>query len=163
MSKELDELDKILAHRGKKAQKMAIQWAKVTAVDWPEKTCEAVGIDDGLAFHDILLGSGSIYLRPTVGSLILVGIIANDETTPVLISAEKVEEIAMKVGNCTMNIHEGFLFKKNTETLAKLMSDLLKEIQKMKFTTNTGSTIKLINTPQFAAIENRFKQFLKDN
>ena len=53
--------------------------------------------------------------------------------------------------------------KKQNETLAKLMSDLLKEIQKMKFTTNTGSTIKLVNQPQFLAIENRFKDFLKES
>jgi hypothetical protein len=32
----------------------------------------------------------------------------------------------------------------------------------MKFTTNTGSTIKLVNKPQFLSIENRFKDFLKD-
>lgn len=43
------------------------------------------------------------------------------------------------------------------------MSDLLQEIQKMKFTTNTGSTILLVNKPQFLAIENRFKDFLKED
>ena len=43
------------------------------------------------------------------------------------------------------------------------MVDLLQEIQKMKFTTNTGSTIKLVNKPQFLSIENRFKDFLKDS
>ena len=43
------------------------------------------------------------------------------------------------------------------------MVDLLQEIQKMKFTTNTGSTIKLVNKPQFLNIENRFKDFLKDS
>ena len=43
------------------------------------------------------------------------------------------------------------------------MSDLLQEIQKMKFTTNTGSTIKLVNQLEFKAIEKRFNQLLKDN
>ncbi len=43
------------------------------------------------------------------------------------------------------------------------MSDLLKKKKKMKFTTNTGSTIKLVNKPQFLNIEKRFKDFLKDS
>ena len=59
--------------------------------------------------------------------------------------------------------NSGFLLKKENETLKKLMVDLLQEIQKMKFTTNAGPTLLLLNKPQFLAIENRFKQFLKDN
>ncbi|WPC14606.1 hypothetical protein LEQ04_08430 [Riemerella anatipestifer] len=55
------------------------------------------------------------------------------------------------------------MLRKDNETLAKLMRDLLVEIKKMKFTTNAGPTIKLINKPQFTAIENRFNNFLKDN
>ena len=69
----------------------------------------------------------------------------------------KIEGVEFRISN------EGFLLKKESETLAKLMSDLLQEIQKMKFTTNTGSTIKLVNQPEFKAIEKRFNQLLKDN
>ena len=77
--------------------------------------------------------------------------------------ADEVEEIDVKSEHCQLKVNDGFLLKKQNETLAKLMSDLLKEIQKMKFTTNTGSTIKLVNQPEFLSIENRFKDFLKDS
>jgi len=41
------------------------------------------------------------------------------------------------------------------------MLDLISAIKAMKFTTNMGPTIELINRPEFIAIENRFKSFLK--
>ncbi|MGC4130197.1 MAG: hypothetical protein QM564_11725 [Bergeyella sp.] len=161
MGKELDELTNALHEKNKKAQTMSLQWAKVKSVDWNEKTCEAEGLRDNLSFYDVLLGIGSLDVKPKVGSLVVIGIINNDETTPVLISAEEIEAIEIKADKCELTINDGFLLKKENETLKKLMVDLLQEIQKMKFTTNTGSTIKLINQIQFKDIENRFKDFLK--
>ena len=43
------------------------------------------------------------------------------------------------------------------------MADLLKAIKAMKFTTNTGSTIQLVNLQDFIDVETRFNQFLKDS
>ena len=44
------------------------------------------------------------------------------------------------------------------------MTDLLQEIQKMKFlTVSGGPTTRLINQPKFKEIENRFKELLKEN
>lgn len=163
MSKELNELDGLLHDKGKRLQTMTLQWAKVTSVDWDKKECEANGIDDDLPFYDILLGIGSINIKPKIGSKILVGLINNDVTTPVLISAEEIEEIQVKTSDCEFDINKGFLLKKENETLAKLMSDLLKEIQRMKFTTNAGPTVNLINRLKFKEIENRFKDFLKED
>lgn len=96
MGKELDELAKIFDHKNKKSQTMSLQWANVTKVDWEEKTCEAEGLDDQLAFYDILLGIGSFDVKPKIGSLVLLGMINDDETTPVLISAEEIEEMILK-------------------------------------------------------------------
>jgi hypothetical protein len=123
----------------------------------------AQSIDDETDFLDIQLGIGSEFKKPKKGSKCLIGIIENNDTTPFLIWAEELEEIHLIVGKSEFKIDEGFLLKKQNETLAKLMSDLLKEIQNMKFTTNTGSTILLVNKPQFLSIENRFKDFLKTN
>lgn len=123
----------------------------------------ALGIDDELEYYDVLLGLGSVDVKPKVGSNCLIGFINNSETLPFLIMADEVEEIDVKSEHCQLKVNDGFLLKKQNETLAKLMSDLLKEIQKMKFTTNTGSTIKLVNQPEFLSIENRFKDFLKDS
>lgn len=161
MSKELDDLASVLGRENKRAQTMSIQWAKVTAVNWDERTCDAKGLRDELEFYDILIGVGSIDVKPKVGSLIIIGIINNDETTSFLLSAEEIDSIEIKAKNCELTIDNGFLLKKENETLKELMVDLLKEIQNMKFTTNTGSTILLVNKPQFLAIETRFKDFLK--
>ena len=136
-------------------------WVTVSEVDWEERTMTAIGVDDELEYYDVLLGLGSIDLKPKKGSTCLIGIIENQDTASFLINADQIEEIDINVEDCQLKINNGFLLKKQNETLAKLMSDLLKEIQKMKFTTNTGSTILMVNKPQFLAIENRFKDFLK--
>lgn len=161
MGKELDELVSVLGRENKRSQTMSIQWAKVISVNWNERTCDAKGISDDLEFYDILIGVGSVDVKPKVGSLILIGMINNDETTSFLISAEEIDMIEIKAKNCELTIDDGFLLRKENETLQKLMVDLLQEIQKMKFTTNTGSTITLVNKLKFLQIEDRFKDFLK--
>lgn len=161
MGKEIDEYTLLTDRKNKKNQTLVLQWAKVISVDWDERTCDAKGVDDNLEFYNILIGAGCFDMKPKIGSLILIGIINNDETTAVLISSEEIDKVEIKAGNCELTIDNGFLIKKENETLKKLMVDLLQEIQKMKFTTNTGSTIILVNQPQFMTIEQRFKDFLK--
>ena len=56
----------------------------------------------------------------------------------------------------------GFNFKKENESLRSLMLELIGGIKKMRFTTNFGPTIKLINIADFEAIETKFKSLLKD-
>lgn len=157
----LDKLKKTLSELAKNSTPIQTVWVEVTEVDWEERTMTAIGVDDELEYYDVLLGLGSIDLKPKKGSTCLIGIIENQDTASFLINADQIEEIDINVEDCQLKINNGFLLKKENETLAKLMSDLLKEIQKMKFTTNTGSTILLVNKPQFLAIENRFKDFLK--
>ena len=159
----LDKLKQTLSELQNKNTPTQTVWVEVKEVDWDEKTMVALGIDDELEYYDVLLGLGSVDVKPKVGSNCLIGFINNSETLPFLIMADEVEEIDVNVDKCQFNINDGFILKKQNETLAKLMSDLLKEIQKMKFTTNTGSTILLVNKPQFLSIENRFKDFLKDS
>ena len=159
----LDKLKQTLSKLQNKNTPTQTVWVEVKEVDWDEKTMVALGIDDELEYYDVLLGLGSVDVKPKVGSNCLIGFINNSETLPFLIMADEVEEIDVNVDKCQFNINDGFLLKKQNETLAKLMSDLLKEIQKMKFTTNTGSTILLVNKTQFLSIENRFKDFLKDS
>lgn len=53
----------------------------------------------------------------------------------------------------------GFTLKKENETLKKILEDLLTEIEMMKFKTNNGMTIKLINKAKFTQIKNRIKKF----
>ncbi|WP_313214251.1 hypothetical protein [Soonwooa sp.] len=161
MSKELEALKQTVSELIKKGAPIQTVSVETDEVDWENRTMTAIGIDDEVPYINILLGLGSFDLKPKKGTTCLIGLIDNNDTTPFLIMVNEVEEIDVKVENCQLNINNGFLLKKENETLKKLMVDLLQEIQKMKFTTNTGSTILLTNKPQFLQIENRFKNFLK--
>lgn len=142
--------------------------AEVTEVDKETGTCTVK--DEEIEFYDVQLSSiidGSkkqLFIYPVVGSSVLVSPIEEKITQLYVEVYSEVEAVDWNIEMVKFNFDkEGFLLKKQDETLAKLMSDLLKEIQSMKFTTNTGSTIMLVNKPQFLAIENRFKNFLKED
>ncbi len=142
--------------------------AEVISVDKNEGTC--VVSNGEIEFTDVALsatvqdGGKRFYIFPKVGSFVLVSPIAEDIHRLYVEFFSEVESIDLKIEGVQMQIdNSGFLLKKENETLKKLMVDLLQEIQKMKFTTNAGPTLLLLNKPQFLAIENRFKQFLKDN
>ena len=70
-----------------------------------------------------------------------------------------------KMTDHTINENEtdNIMGKKENENLKKLMADLITAIKALKFTTNNGPTINLINIADFIALENRFNQFLKDS
>lgn len=156
----LDKLRQTLLEKMKGLVPVQSVWVEVTEVDWEEKTMTAIGLEDDLEYFDILLGLDNISIKPKVGSSCIIGMIDNNGTTPFLLQADEVEDYNIKVSDCELDIQEGFLLRKENETLRALMVDLISEIRKMKFTTNTGSTIKLINEPQLLNIENRFKDFL---
>ena len=142
--------------------------AKVISVDKTAGTCV---VDDGeLQYTDVALSATveddgkRFFLFPAIESYVLVSPINEDLHRLYVEFFSEIEDFDLKIENTQLQIDkEGFLLKKQNETLAKLMSDLLKEIQNMKFTTNTGSTILLVNKPKFLAIENRFKDFLKED
>ena len=136
---------------------------EVKEVNWDDRTMTVIGVDDELEYYDVLLGLGSVNVKPKVGSNCLIGFINNSETLPFLIMAEVVEEIDVKSEHCQLKVNDGFLLKKENETLKALMVDLLTAIEAMRFTTRSGPTIKLLNKQQFTDIKNRFKEFLKDN
>lgn len=159
----VDKLKQAINEKIKSFANVQTIWVEADEIDWEQKTMAAIGIADDLPYYDVLLGLESLVIKPKKGSTCLIGLIENDATKPFLIWANEVESYEIKVENTEFKIQEGFLLKKEDETLAKLMSDLLQEIQKMKFTTNTGSTIKLVNQPQFKKIEERFKNLLKEN
>ncbi len=142
--------------------------AKVISVDKTAGTCV---VDDGeLQYTDVALSATvedngkRFYLFPAVESYVLVSPINEDLHRLYVEFFSEIEDFDLKIENTRLKIDkDGFLLRKQNETLAKLMSDLLKEIQNMKFTTNTGSTILLVNKPKFLAIENRFKDLLKED
>lgn len=142
---------------------------EVVSVDKSKGVCKVK--DEGIEYSVRLTATEAesetterFYLFPKLGSSVLIAPIEEDMNRYHIVAYSEVESWDFK----TEGIHflvdkEGFLLKKENETLKALMVDLIQEIKRMKFTTNMGPTIKLINKPQFTAIENRFKNFLKDS
>ncbi|MRJ11390.1 hypothetical protein EDL98_09955 [Ornithobacterium rhinotracheale] len=157
----IDEFEGLLDQNIKKRIATQVQWVIISAVDWENKTCEAKGLHDDLDFHEVHLGLGSVNFKPKVNSKALIGLIENNSAKPYLILAEDLESIEFKTGETELKITNGFLLRKENETLKALMADLIAAIKRMKFTTNTGSTIKLINEPEFTALEKRFNNLLR--
>ena len=162
----MDDLQKAFA--ALKGRGVSTFAAEVTEVDKENGTCTVK--DDDIEYYNVQLSSiidGSkkqMFIYPVIGSSVLVSPIEEKLEWLYVEVYSEVEQVDWNIESVKFNFDKtGFLLKKQNETLAKLMSDLLKEIQKMKFTTNTGSTIKLVNKLQFENIENRFKDFLKDS
>lgn len=164
MSKELQDAFKGLAKRSVDTFPV-----KVVSVDKEKGTCV---VNDGeIEYTDVQLSATiedngkRFFLFPKVGSFVLVSPINEDIHRLYVEYFSEVDELNFETEKAQMKINnEGFLLKKEEETLAKLMSDLLQEIQKMRFlTTSGGPTTKLINRPKFKDIENRFKKLLKEN
>jgi hypothetical protein len=166
MAETVDEFDALLHKKIKALQNIQTQWVEVISVDWDAKTCEVQGLSDELPFHDVSLGTGSFYIRPKQGCTALIGIIENKNTSTFLIDAEEVEDFEINLNGNALQFkinEDGFLLKKENETLKGLMSDLIKAIKALKFTTNNGPTIKLINIQQFIDLEERFNEFLNSD
>lgn len=137
---------------------------EVISVDAENKTADLQPLDGSSEIQDAYLqvAENGVFIEPKVGSLVCVVFVTKE--IAVVVNHSELKQFQIKIEGVEFRIsNEGFLLKKESETLAKLMGDLLQEIQKMKFTTNTGSTIKLVNQPKFKEIENRFKELLKEN
>lgn len=124
----------------------------------------------GLEYTDVRLSSiidenqNKIYLFPKEGSSVLVSKINNDIHALYIEAYSEIEEYYLKIDDSEFNVDQsGILIKKGDENLQLLMLDLIKAIKQMKFTTNTGSTIKLVNILDFENLEPRFKHLLKDH
>jgi hypothetical protein len=147
--------------------------AKVKSVNESAATCELEDEDGQLIFdvrlRPVLNGKKSVLLIPKVGSFVLAVRIEDDEDW-MIIGYDEITNYKLIINNCELQIDkDGFLLKKENETLKKLMSDLLAAIKVMSFTVSTtgtamaqtGATTILNNAAQFASIETRFNQFLK--
>ena len=141
---------------------------KVLSVDKSAGTCKVT--DDELEYTDVRLSAvidgndKKFYLFPKVGSSVLVSPINEDLKNLYVEAYSEIDGLDLKIDGVHFNIDkDGFLLKKENETLKKLMADLIKAIKAMKFTTNNGPTINLVNIADFIALENRFNQFLKGN
>lgn len=139
---------------------------EVISVDTENKTADLKPLDGSSQINDAYLmvddEKGGVYSEPSVGSLVCVVFVSKE--IAVVVNASELKEFRVKIEGTEFNMDKnGFLLKKENETLKQLMTDLIRAIKRMKFTTNNGPTIKLINQAEFTSIENRFNSFLKDN
>lgn len=141
--------------------------AKVTQVDKEKGTCKVK--DDDIEFSNVRLSAvidgkdKKHFLFPKIGSTVLVGCIDEDIKQLYVEKYSELEAYSLKITNSFLIVDaDGFNFKRKTNDLRSLILELIKTIRAMKFTTNTGPTIKLINEPDFITIENKFKTLLKE-
>lgn len=137
---------------------------EVTSVDVDNKTADLKPLDGSSEIFDAYLvtddENGSLYLEPKAGSLVCVVFVT--KTIAVVINPSELVKMRLKIGSVELDIDkEGFLLKKENETLKKLMGDFITACKKLKFQTNSGVTIKLLNLQDFIDVETRFNQFLK--
>lgn len=153
---------------------------EVLEIDQDEKTVNVKPVDDTAEIYNVRLQAesetGGLVLFPKVGSKVLVVFI--NKNNAAVVNTSEIEKLELVIENSELQIdkdkflfkreqvqlevdQEGFLLKKENETLKKLMADLITAIKALKFTTNNGPTINLINIADFIALENRFNQFLK--
>lgn len=148
----------------------------VLAVNKSNGTCTIS--DDALEYTEVQLSSvidgnnKKFLLFPKIGSSVLVSPIQEDLHRLYVETYSEIESLSVVIESVTFQMDEaGFLLKKENETLKALMVDLIAAIKNMSFlvsttgtaSAQTGATNTLNNLAEFTAVENRFKQFLKDN
>ena len=155
MSKELDEFERLQAEKMKRQVKAQIVWAIVTSVDWAKKTMDTKSVVDGLELYDVLLGLGSFYRKPKIGTKCVLGILENKQGL-ILLDAEEFEEAVYSSGESEFTIKEdGFIIKQGDDSLKQVLGDFMTEVNKITVINGTS-----INVPAVAAIKNRLNNIL---
>jgi hypothetical protein len=90
MSKKLNEFKNLLTDKIKSKIPTQTEWVKVSSVNWEERTMVGIGEQNGLEYHDIVLGLGSVDVKPKIGSSALIGSI-NNSAACYMIAAEEIE------------------------------------------------------------------------
>lgn len=137
---------------------------EVISVDADNKTADLKPLDGSSDIFDAYLvtddENGSLYLEPKIGSLVCVVFVT--KTIAVVVNPSELLKFRLKISGVEMQIDkDGFLLKKENETLKKLMGDLITACRNMVFQTNSGITIKLLTDMDFQQLETRFNNFLK--
>lgn len=155
----MKELIQKLADKG---EEIYAKICEVISVDVDNQTADVQPLDGSAEITDVYLqvAENGVFVEPKVGSLVCVVFVTKE--LAVVVNHSEIKQFQIKVESVEFQMDkDGFLLKKQSETLYKLMADLLQEIQRMKFTTNAGPTVNLVNRLKFKQIENRFKDFLK--
>lgn len=137
---------------------------QVVSVDEAEMTCvvkdyEGNEIED-IRLRPVINGKESMTLFPKVDGWALI-IKIEEEDDWMLIGADEIDKIRIKVGTSEFEIQNGFLIKRADETLKKIFDDLFTAIEQLTVNTNVGPSSVPINAADFAAIKTRVDNLLK--
>ncbi|OWP84351.1 hypothetical protein BWK59_05875 [Flavobacterium davisii] len=147
--------------------------AKVKNIDQDQWLC-SLEDEDGQEIPAVRLrpvqsSNKSVLLLPAIGSFVLAVRVEDDEDW-LIIACDKLERVGIYVEKTLLEIDkEGFLLKKENESLKAILSDLVGYIKAMSFTVSTtgsataqsGATQILNNAADFETIETRINSLLK--
>lgn len=74
-----------------------LRWVTCTAVDWDNKNMTATDSDD-LEYFDVLLGVGTMTVKPVLNTDCLIAIVEGDNATAFLLYADEAELIQFNTG-----------------------------------------------------------------
>ena len=146
------------------SQRSILLTGQVKSVNDGERTADVV-TPEGLELFDVQLqvlkglpGGGVVF--PAVGATLLMVEVAEGDFLAV--ACDNVEKVNMVIDDVKLTIDAGgYLIKRGSETMQKLLSDLIDTILAMKVTTNTGVTINLVNAPDFVQLKPRITELFK--
>ncbi len=147
MGKQNDDIKEQLASFAAQYAPSTIVNATVVSVDENEATV-VVTLVSGLEIDDVRIRSvvkagNKCVLIPKTGTNILIGQIEGEHDY-VVIAVEDIEKILYEFGSVKMRIDDGgFLLKKGTENMQKLLKDILDACISEKHLTKNGPTISL--------------------
>jgi len=154
----------IIKKMSKSGDEVYAKVCEVLEVNTQEATIDVKPTDGTAEIFDVRLQAesqtGGLVVLPKVGSMVLVVFL--NKNSAAVVNTSEIQKLSLVISPCIFEVdNTGFLLQKENETLKQLMADLIDAIKALKFTTNNGPTISLININDFIALENRFNQFLK--
>ena len=84
-----------------------------------------------------------------------------DDDDWMIIACDEVDKFLWATDTTKVELTDKVHISANNKNMAELIDKLLEAILKMRFTTNTGPTIMLINRAEFESLKNEFKELLK--
>lgn len=138
--------------------------AKVKSVDENRAVC-VLEDEDGqeipeVRLRPVLTGKKSFLQLPKIGSLVLAVRIEDDDDW-MIIACDEVDKFLWVTDTTKIELTDKVHISANNKNMAELIDKLFEAILKMRFTTNAGPTIRLINRPEFESLKNEFKELLK--
>lgn len=157
-TQEISEFNSLLGQRIKELQEVQTVWVIVKSVDWASKTMVATGVVDDLDYHEVILGLGYDYKKPSIGSTCLIGVINNNPGNTFLINGETIDEHQFISGTSRLTIKkDGFVIQQGSESLKQVLNDMIDELNKIIVIQGTTINVGAMN-----AIKQRLNTILKE-